>query len=85
MSSIRTARALAALAALPLAAALFTGVASADDGAFADHSAAASVSSIAQSASGRGAGNQANTATVLGNGYTRVAQNNVNVDFGGWW
>ncbi|SDD74405.1 hypothetical protein [Streptomyces prasinopilosus] len=36
MASIRTARALAAVSALPLAAALFTGVAAADDGASAD-------------------------------------------------
>ncbi|MFC4034044.1 hypothetical protein ACFO3J_21570 [Streptomyces polygonati] len=35
MASIRTARVLAAVAALPLAAVLFAGTASADDGAFA--------------------------------------------------
>ncbi|GAA2227313.1 hypothetical protein [Streptomyces nogalater] len=35
MASIRTARVLAALSALPLAAALFTGVAAADNGALA--------------------------------------------------
>ncbi|WP_419996426.1 hypothetical protein [Streptomyces boninensis] len=36
MASIRTARVLAAVASVPLAAALFTGVATADNGAFAD-------------------------------------------------
>ena len=36
MASIRTARVIAAVSALPLAAALFTGVAAADNGALAD-------------------------------------------------
>ncbi|MBB6415861.1 hypothetical protein HDC93_001424 [Streptomyces sp. AK010] len=42
-SSIPTARVIAAVCALPLAVALFTGVATADNGAFADNGPIASV------------------------------------------
>ncbi|MGW7189262.1 hypothetical protein [Streptomyces sp. NPDC054838] len=43
MASIRTARVIAAVATLPLAAALFGGVAAADNGAFANDGSNASV------------------------------------------
>ncbi|CAM5413505.1 hypothetical protein STANM309S_04383 [Streptomyces tanashiensis] len=46
MASIRTARILAAAAALPLAAALFAGVAQADNGGFADDGSNTSVATI---------------------------------------
>ena len=56
MASIRTARVIAALSALPLAAALFTGVATADNGAFADDGSSAAVSNAAQGLIGSGGG-----------------------------
>ncbi|GAA3042939.1 hypothetical protein [Streptomyces glomeratus] len=90
MASIRTARVLAAVAALPLASALFTGVASADDGAFADdgsNAAAASItgsgvgrdnngnsSTTQQQAVGTGASNQSNTAQVNRSAFTAINQ-----------
>jgi hypothetical protein len=46
MASIRTARVIAAVSALPLAAALFAGVATADNGAFAGDGSNAGVASI---------------------------------------
>lgn len=46
MACIRTARGFAAVAALPLAAALFSGVAQADNGAFADDGSNAAVASV---------------------------------------
>ncbi len=81
MTSIRTARLLAAVAALPLAAALFTGTAAADNGSFADHHSNSSVNTTAQVATGAGASNQSNTASVNGSGLTRIDQDNVKVDF----
>ncbi|MFJ5535404.1 hypothetical protein [Streptomyces sp. NPDC093261] len=90
MASIRTARVLAAVAALPLAAALFTGVASADNGAFAgdgSNAAAASItgsgvgrdnngnsSTTQQQAVGAGASNQSNTAQVNHSAFTSINQ-----------
>ncbi|MBT2477917.1 hypothetical protein [Streptomyces sp. ISL-94] len=95
MASIRTARVIAAVAALPLAAALFGGVASADDGSFANDGSNASVASIVGSgvggsdlgnsstsqpvASGSGASNQNNTAQVNGSAFTAIDQDNSNV------
>ncbi|MGW0879028.1 hypothetical protein [Streptomyces sp. NPDC002671] len=95
MASIRTARVLAVVSALPLAAALFTGVAAADNGAFADDGSNAGVSSIIgsgvghnnngnssttqQNAVGSGASNQSNTAQVKGSAWTAIQQGNDNV------
>jgi hypothetical protein len=101
MASIRTARVLAAVAALPLAAALFAGTAVADDGAFAGgHSNAAVVSNSGgnvgggnfgnvtttqQAATGAGASNQNNTASVAGSAFTAIHQDNVGVHFTHLW
>ncbi|MER6128287.1 hypothetical protein ABT173_38100 [Streptomyces sp. NPDC001795] len=90
MASIRTARVLAAVAALPLAAALFTGVASADNGGFADdgsNAAAASIfgsgvghdnngnsSTTQQQAVGSGASALSNTAQVNCSAFTAINQ-----------
>ncbi|MET7478055.1 hypothetical protein ABZT17_27340 [Streptomyces sp. NPDC005648] len=95
MASIRTARVIAALSALPLAAALFTGVAAADNGAFADDGSNAGVASVVgsgvghdnngnssttnQNAVGSGASNQSNTAQVNGSAFTAIQQGNENV------
>ncbi|MFF7970416.1 hypothetical protein [Streptomyces sp. NPDC007905] len=95
MASIRTARVLAAVSALPLAAALFAGVAAADNGAFADDGSNAGVASIVgsgvghdnngnssttqQNAAGSGASNQSNTAQVKGSAWTAIQQGNENV------
>ncbi|WP_330305731.1 MULTISPECIES: hypothetical protein [unclassified Streptomyces] len=101
MASIRTARVLAAVAALPLAAALFSGVATADNGAFADDGSNAGVASIVgsgvghnnngnssttqQQAVGSGASNQNNTAQVNGSGFTAIDQDNAVVNFTNLW
>ncbi|MFJ8210101.1 hypothetical protein [Streptomyces sp. NPDC096033] len=95
MASIRTARVIAAVASLPLAAALFGGVASADNGSFANDGSNASVASVIgsgvggnnhgnsstsqQVATGAGASNQNNTAQVNGSAYTAIHQANSNV------
>ncbi|GHH38254.1 hypothetical protein ACQPZG_17885 [Streptomyces sp. CA-294286] len=95
MASIRNARVVAAVAALPLAAALFTGVAVADNGSFADDGSNAAVATIAgsgvggtnngnstttqQVANGAGASNQSNNASVNGSGFTAINQGNSNV------
>ncbi|MFF8862016.1 MULTISPECIES: hypothetical protein [unclassified Streptomyces] len=95
MASIRTARVLAAVAALPLAAALFTGVATADNGAFAGDGSNAGVASVVgsgvghdnngnssttqQNAVGSGASNQSSTAQVNGSAFTAIQQGNENV------
>jgi hypothetical protein len=95
MASIRSARVIAAVAALPLAAALFTGVATADNGGIADHGSNATVATVAgsgvghdnrgnstttqQVASGAGASNQNNTANVIGSAFTAIDQSNHNV------
>ncbi|MGW1556607.1 hypothetical protein ACWCQ1_08805 [Streptomyces sp. NPDC002144] len=95
MASIRTARVVAAVSALPLAAALFAGVAAADNGAFADDGSNAGVASVVgsgvghnnngnssttqQNAVGSGASNQSNTAQVNGSAFTAIQQGNENV------
>jgi hypothetical protein len=95
MASIRTARVLAAVSALPLAAALFSGVAAADNGAFADGASNAGVASVVgsgvgldnygnssttqQNAVGSHASNQSNGAQVNGSANTAVQQGNGNV------
>ncbi|WP_405871232.1 MULTISPECIES: hypothetical protein [unclassified Streptomyces] len=95
MASIRTARVIAAVSALPLAAALFTGVAAADNGAIADNGSNAGVASVVgsgvghnnngnssttqQNAVGSGASNQSNTAQVKGSPFATINQGNKNV------
>ncbi|MEU5094849.1 hypothetical protein [Streptomyces sp. NPDC020996] len=95
MASIRTARVIAAVSALPLAVALFTGVAAADNGAFADDGSNAGVASVVgsgvgldnygnssttqQNAVGPGATNQSNAVQVNGSDRTAVQQGNENV------
>ncbi|MFD7880264.1 hypothetical protein ACFV5G_40415 [Streptomyces sp. NPDC059766] len=95
MASIRTARVLAAASALPLAAVLFTGVAAADDGSFANDGSNAGAASVTgsgvgrdnsgnssttqQQAVGAGASNQTNTAQVNGSAFTALNQGNSNV------
>ncbi|MGW0736350.1 hypothetical protein [Streptomyces sp. NPDC002851] len=90
MASTRTARVLAAAAALPLAAALFSGVAQADNGGFANDGSNASVATITgsgvgddnagnsatnqQVATGAGASNENNNAQVNGSAFTHVDQ-----------
>ncbi|MFD5627543.1 MULTISPECIES: hypothetical protein [unclassified Streptomyces] len=101
MASIRTARVLAAVAALPLAATLFTGVATADNGAFADDGSNAAVATVSgsgvggdnfgnssttqQQAVGSGASNQNNTAQVNGSAFTAIDQSNNVVNFTNLW
>ncbi|MEV0414434.1 hypothetical protein AB0I68_27415 [Streptomyces sp. NPDC050448] len=95
MASIRTARVIAAVAALPLAVAVFGGVASADDGSFANDGSNASAAGITgsgvggnnhgnsstsqQVATGSGASNQNNTAQVNGSAFTAIHQADSNV------
>ncbi|MFD5622670.1 hypothetical protein [Streptomyces yangpuensis] len=95
MASIRTARVIAAAAALPLAVALFGGVASADNGSFANDGSNASVvgiigsgvggdnngnsSTSQQVATGSGASNQSNSAQANGSALTAINQGNANV------
>nr|WSX50984.1 hypothetical protein OG409_19765 [Streptomyces sp. NBC_00974] len=94
MASIRTARVIAAVSALPLAVALLGGVASADNGALANDGSNASVASIIgsgvgggngnsstsqQVATGAGASNQNNTAQVNGSALTAIEQHNANL------
>lgn len=90
MARIRTARALAAVAALPLAAALFGGVAVADNGSFANDGSNAAVATIGnggvggnnsgnsstsqQQATGLGASNHSNSAQVNGSAFTAIDQ-----------
>ncbi|MEU6486237.1 hypothetical protein [Streptomyces sp. NPDC046887] len=101
MASIRTARVIAAAAALPLALGLFAGVATADNGSFADDGSNASVGSIIgsgvgddnegnstttqQVASGTGASNQNNTASVNGSAFTVIDQDNTTIYFTNLW
>lgn len=71
MASIRTARVIAAAASVPLAVALMSGVAQADNGSFADDGSNSNASASNQAQSARGNGNNtnnANNATVNGNG-----------------
>ncbi|MEU9315686.1 hypothetical protein [Streptomyces sp. NPDC048295] len=95
MASIRTARALAAVAALPLAAALFGGVAQADNGSYANDGSNAAVATVVgsgvggnntgnsstsqQQAAGSGASNQSNSAQVNGSAFTVIDQHSDNV------
>jgi len=95
MASIRTARVIAAVSALPLAAVLFTGVAAADNGAIAGNGSNAGVataggsgvghdnkgnsSTTQQQAVGSGASNKSNTAQVNGSAFTAINQGNSNV------
>ncbi|MFD4031367.1 hypothetical protein ACFWVP_12815 [Streptomyces sp. NPDC058637] len=90
MASTRTARSLAAVAALPLAAALFGGVAVADNGSFANDGSNAAVATIGsggvggdnfgnsstsqQQAVGAGASNHSNAAQVSGSAFTPIDQ-----------
>ncbi|MER5357374.1 hypothetical protein [Streptomyces sp. NPDC002785] len=90
MASIRTTRALAAVAALPLAAVLFGGVAQADNGSFANDGSNAAVATVAgsgvggnnsgnsstsqQQAVGSGASNRSNSAQVNGSSFTTIDQ-----------
>ena len=85
MSKIRTARALAVLAALPIAAVLFAGTASADNGSFANDHSQSSVNNTGQVSSGAGATNQSNTASVNGSVGTRIEQRNERVVFSRCW
>ncbi|MBZ9645709.1 hypothetical protein [Streptomyces sp. PSKA30] len=64
MANIRTARVVAALSALPLAAALFTGVATADNGSFADNGSSASTAVAGVVGSGVGDDNNGNSSTT---------------------
>ncbi|MEU6864343.1 hypothetical protein ABZ924_13880 [Streptomyces sp. NPDC046876] len=92
MASIRTARVIAALAALPLAVALCAGTAQADNGAGAGTASNASVgeifasgvagcnagnsATVQQAATGSGASNQGNGSQVNGADATVVGQGN---------
>ncbi|MFC9468904.1 hypothetical protein [Streptomyces coelicoflavus] len=66
MASIRTARVVAAVAALPLAVALLGGVATADNGAFADDGSSATAASANAGILGSGVGddNNGNSSTT---------------------
>lgn len=93
MASIRTAR-VVAVTALPMAAALFTGVAVADNGGIADDGSNAGVTSVVgggvghdnsgnpsitqQSAVGAGASNRSDVAQVNGSVFAAVNQGNGN-------
>ncbi|WP_392965436.1 hypothetical protein [Streptomyces sp. LN245] len=95
MASIRTARVLAAVAALPLTAALFSGVAAADNGSIADTGSNAGVATAGGSGAGRdnsgnssatqqqavgsGASNRSDTAQVNGSAFTAFNQGDSNV------
>ncbi|QTZ93102.1 hypothetical protein [Streptomyces auratus] len=101
MASIRTARVLAAAAALPCAAVLCTGVAQADNGGFATSGSSSAATSQEgsgvgganlgnsttgqQVANGAGAANQNNTASVNGSGPTQIDQSNTTVNFTKLW
>ncbi|MGV9882494.1 hypothetical protein [Streptomyces sp. NPDC003006] len=95
MASIRTARVIAAAAALPLTAVLFSGTAMADNGAFANDESNAGVATVdgsgvggdnhgnstttQQQAVGDGASNQNNTVQVNGPGFAAISQSNDNI------
>ncbi|WP_327116627.1 hypothetical protein OG206_16205 [Streptomyces sp. NBC_01341] len=90
MAPTRTARVLAVLAAAPLAAALFGGVAAADNGALASDGSNAGVATIGsggvggnnsgnsstsqQQAVGAGASNHSNSAQVIGSPFAYIDQ-----------
>ncbi|CAM5400255.1 MULTISPECIES: hypothetical protein [Streptomyces] len=95
MASIRTARVLAAVAALPLAAALCAGVAVADNGSFANDGSNAAVATVngsgvgddnsgnsattQQQAVGSGASNENNSAQVNDSAFTSIDQSDKSV------
>jgi len=95
MASIRTARVLAAVTAVPLAAVLFGGIAAADTGAVAGNRSNAGVAGVVgsgvghnnngnsstsqQQAVGNGASNQSNSAQVNRSAFTSIQQGNRNV------
>ncbi|MFF1919008.1 hypothetical protein ACFVW8_00260 [Streptomyces sp. NPDC058221] len=95
MASIRTARALAAVAALPLAVVLLGGVAQADNGSFANDGSNAGVAAISgsgvggdnlgnsstsqQQAVGTGASNTSTSAQVSGSAFTAIDQSSHDV------
>ncbi|MFF3326118.1 hypothetical protein [Streptomyces sp. NPDC002889] len=101
MARVRPARILASLAALPLTAALFTGVAQADLGGVADDGSDVAVATLVgsgvgagnsgnstttqQVATGSGASNQNNTASVNGFGFTALDQDSLAVNFSPLW
>ncbi|WP_103528689.1 MULTISPECIES: hypothetical protein [Streptomyces] len=101
MTSIRTARIVAAAAAVPLAFGLMGGIAQADSGAIAGFGSNASAVSNSgsgvggnnsgnstttqQAATGAGAANQNNTASVVGSGLTVIDQTNATVNFTNLW
>ncbi|SEG45896.1 hypothetical protein SAMN05216223_105290 [Actinacidiphila yanglinensis] len=101
MASIRTVRVLAAVAALPLAGVLFAGTAAADNGSIAGGNSNATVVSNSggnviggnsgnvtttqQAATGAGASNQNNTASVANSAFTNIEQNTVAVHFSPLW
>ncbi|MEV7980062.1 hypothetical protein [Streptomyces sp. NPDC086519] len=75
MASIRTARVLAAVSALPLAAALFAGVAAADNGAIADDGSSANAGTAGVIGSGVGHDNNGNSSTTQQNAVGNGASN----------
>ncbi|MFU0439633.1 hypothetical protein ACLZH7_14480 [Streptomyces sp. BG2AG] len=75
MASIRTARVLAAVAALPLTVALCGGVALADNGSFANDGSNAAVATVG----GSGAPNQNTSAQVSGSAFTAIDQSDHSV------
>ncbi|MFJ4962601.1 hypothetical protein EES43_14655 [Streptomyces sp. ADI96-02] len=95
MASIRTARALAAVAALPLTVALCGGIAAADNGSIANDGSNAAVATIGgtgvgggnlgnssttqQQAVGPGASNQNTSAQVSGSAFTPIDQSDHSV------
>ncbi|MFF3537113.1 hypothetical protein ACFYXP_24655 [Streptomyces sp. NPDC002466] len=83
MASIRTARVLAAVAALPLAAVLLGGVARADSGSFANDGSNAGVATVV----GEGASNRSASAQVNGSAFTAIDQHDesVTVNFTKLW
>lgn len=78
MASIRTARVLAAVSALPLAAALFAGVAAADNGAIADNGSNANAGVASVIGSGVGHDNHGNSSTTQQNAVGSGATNQSN-------
>ncbi|MFD5540995.1 hypothetical protein ACFWIJ_25055 [Streptomyces sp. NPDC127079] len=78
MASIRTARVLATVSALPLAAALFAGVAAADTGAVADNGSSANAGVAGVVGSGVGHNNDGNSSTTQQNAVGNGASNQSN-------
>ncbi|MCF6522097.1 hypothetical protein [Streptomyces sp. JJ36] len=74
MARIRTARVLAAVAAVPVAVALMGGVAQADTGTN-------GIVNTQVAGGSSGVGNQANNAGVNNSGFTHIDQDNVAVNF----